>query len=163
MSGSVVGAVNSQLPTRIYDAGGNAIYGYNTSNDANGNVWGVPVLGFEQLFNGATWDRQRTPKVFTRVPLTAVTAGVALTVWTPAGGKKFRLMGFALSLSVAGHMHMLDSATTILSTPAMPASDGSSGPFVLGNGILSVAANNPLKVDVSANGSVVGFVFGTEE
>jgi hypothetical protein len=110
--------------------------------------------------NGATWDRLRTPVIFKTVNLN-ITAGTPLAAWTPAAGKKFRLMGFALSLSVAAVIKLEDQGAEILRVANIANGLNVSPP--LGNGFLSAAANNVLQVDVGSSGLVSGFVFGTEE
>jgi hypothetical protein len=116
------------------------------------------------VHNGATWDQKRGPTVFIDVPSTAVVAGTGIVVWTPAAGKKFRLMGWALTLSVAGSIIFCDHvvATILFRTPALLAGTPLAGP-PLGNGRLSAAANNVLRLDVTASGNVSGVVFGVEE
>ena len=104
----------------------------------------------------------RTPSVFKTVAAVAVTAGTPVAGWTPASGKKFRLMGYALSLSVAGAVIMKDATTELIRTALMLAGDGHESP-PMGNGILSAAANQVLNLDVTATGTVSGFLFGTEE
>ena len=132
------------------------------ANDPNGNGLPLVVAGYQ--FNGATWDRRRTPNKFIDIPSTAVTAGTGVTIWTPAAGKKFRLMGWALTLSVAGSIIFGDNAigTLIYRTPALLANTPLTAP-PMGNGFLSAAANNVLKADVTATGNISGVVFGTEE
>lgn len=90
----------------------------------------------------------------------AVTAGTPVAVWTPAAGKRFAVLGYALSLSVAGSVILKDNATEILRTPLLAAGTGIADrlPFT----ILSAALNNALKVDVTATGSVSGYVYGYE-
>jgi hypothetical protein len=127
---------------------------------------GNPVIAgvASHVHNGASWDQKRGPVVFIDVPSTAVVAGTGTVVWTPAAGKKFRLMGFALALSVAGSIVFCDHvvATILFRTPALLAGTPFAGP-PLGNGKLSALANNVLRLDVTAGGNVSGFVFGTEE
>ncbi len=123
----------------------------------------APIAGAAELvFNGATWDRKRVATVFKPIAAQAVTANTPVDVWTPATGKKFRLMGYALSLSVAGSVILKDNTTEILRTPLMAAGIGLVQPE-MGNGILSAAADQVLKIDVTASGSVSGYLYGTEE
>lgn len=130
------------------------------SQDPAGNL---VIAGFaSHLHNGATWDQRRTPVVFKTLAAVSVTAATPVAGWTPAAGKKFRLMGFMLSLSVAGAVILKDGATELIRTCLMPAGAGLASPG-LGNGILSAAANNVLNLDVTATGTVTGFLFGTEE
>ena len=101
--------------------------------------------------------------VFKEIKAVAVTAATPVSVWAPASGKKFRLLGFMLSLSVAGEIFLEDATgVEFLRTPAMAAGIGLASP-PLGLGYLSSAANNALFIDVSASGTVNGFVFGVEE
>jgi hypothetical protein len=113
------------------------------------------------LWDGAVTRRERTPNVFK--PQSAVLITTETTIWTPASGKKFRLMGYHLVCSVAGNIVLKDNTagTTIL---VIPSAAGDGGTFVmLGNGILSAAANNVLTATGPATGTLSGFVFGTEE
>lgn len=115
--------------------------------------------------NGGYMWAVRTPGVFKSVQAVSITAGTPQAIWTPASGKKFRLMGYSLSLSVAGSIILEDasgSANEIIRTPLMAAGVGMNAPQ-MGNGILSAAANNSLYADVTASGSISGFVYGTEE
>lgn len=127
---------------------------------------------FSLLFNGSTWDRERGSKIFRNVLSTA--AG-ATAVWTPAAGKKFRLMGYSISVSgtlaavAANAIQLLDGATVIARHFAAVAATvtGDTQIFVdLGQGILSAAANNALSVNIAtaftAGGCAVN-VWGTEE
>lgn len=118
-------------------------------------------LGY--LFNGATWDRARGPVVFKGVNSTFTSAGGDQALWTPAAGKKFRLLGFALSFSAATAILLKDGlgGTQIYST--YTAVNGYVGTPPMGNGILSGAANNVLAINPSADVGVRGFVFGVEE
>ena len=112
--------------------------------------------------DGTNNPRIRTPSTFKTLAAVAVTAASPVAGWTPAAGKKFRLMGFALSLSVAGAVILKDSATELIRTPLMAAGVGLVAP-PMGNGMLSATANNVLNIDVTATGTVSGFLYGTEE
>ena len=165
----------------------------NTLNlgDANGNSavlsainagQGTPVVGFqsiyEMLYNGATWDRRRTPAIFK----TTQAVAVGLTpVWTPQAGKKFRLMKYQIILtdnaaadqSGVITLSFSDAATNLSISHDffVPASVGSGseyvGPWVdLENGILSSVANNVLNAVLSSPLRAGNFrinVCGTEE
>lgn len=119
-------------------------------------VWAV-----QSGLTGATLDILRTANVFKTVASVAITAGTPVTVWTPAAGKKFRVLGFALGASVATAIILLDSAAEIARQLVPAATSAPSPP--MGNGILSVLANNTLKLNVSTSATINGFVFGTEE
>src|SRR5712691_4130676 len=59
----------------------------------------IPVLAELALLNpvSATWERWRTSGILRGVRTFNVNA--AINVWTPAAGKKFRLMGYRMMLS----------------------------------------------------------------
>lgn len=112
--------------------------------------------------SGALFDFQRTPDKF--IPLNAVSIAAEATLWTPAAGKKFRLMGFSLaSGTVGGGITLKDNTagTTILIVPTATVAVAVNGN--LGNGILSAAANNVLTGTGIATETVTGYLFGTEE
>lgn len=134
-----------------------------TLGDAIANPTSPSVASLPLGWNGATWERLRVANTFKTLAAVAITAGTPVIVWTPTAGKKFRLLGYSLSLSVAGAVILDDVAAEFIRTPLMAAGVGTSSPAPMGNGFLSAAANNTLKLDVTATGSVSGFVFGTEE
>lgn len=103
----------------------------------------------------------RTPNVFKAHDALAI--ATETTIWTPAAGKKFRLMRYHLISSVAGNIVLRDNtAGTIIAV--IPSGAGGSGVFVdLGNGILSAAANNVLTATGPATATLSGVVMGTEE
>lgn len=133
---------------------------------APNDAWGagngaMGVVAQTMLFGGVNWERARTPNVFKTIATVAVVAGTPVTIWTPAAGKKFRLMGFLLFNSAGGTILLKDEATEIFRLVTSTA-----GPTVgpaFGNGILSALANNTLKLDVGTGGNISGTVFGTEE
>jgi hypothetical protein len=176
------GGVNTTMATADGVAAANlpemAIGLYNTSSGGTidrmrdaGSVGDGSTIGLvaaaHYLFNGGSFDRQRTPGKFISIKNVAVTAGTAQPVWTPGSGKKFHLMGFAISLSVAGYIIFEDgnggSSAEFIRTPGMAAGIGLVNPANFGNGYTSTAANNALYMDVSASGNINGFLFGTEE
>lgn len=117
---------------------------------------------YPAAFNGTTWDRVRTPTIFK--PLTAASVAAEATIWTPAAGKKFRIMGYCLTSGVVGgNITIKDNTagTTIMVIPfgaaAAPLTDS------FGNGILSAAANNVLTATGTATQTLSGYVYGTEE
>jgi hypothetical protein len=120
-------------------------------------------------YNGATTQLQRVPTVFKNVAGITVTAGTPVAIWTPASGKKFRLMGFLFSVSVsaalifkfgaaaAGSAEFLRTHSMGVNTNVMFVHFGGGGP-------MPGAANDLLALDATAGApGVNGFVFGTEE
>lgn len=128
----------------------------------SGNNNNRPLLSGYLYRGDATWDRPRTPVVF-KVINNAIGAGADSTIWTPAAGKKFRVMGFSFTSSVATDVLLKDNTGgTVIYRQNFPAAV----PFALpslGNGILSTAANNVLAASMVAAGTLTGLVWGTEE
>lgn len=134
-----------------------------SSDGVNASAFKLAVANFNYGVNGSTWDRIRLPNVFKSLSSVLITSET--TIWTPAGGKKFRLMGFVLTQGVVtGAVTLKDNTagSTILIIPP-----NTVGVFMLsprmGNGILSAAANNVLTATGVATETLTGFVFGTEE
>ena len=103
-----------------------------------------------------------TPDTFKMIDAVAVTAATPVTVWTPAVGKTVRLLGWFLSSSAAAAQEFQDSAaagTVIAQTPLLAAAGVHNAPD-LGEGVILAAADNTLDLDVTANSTVSGMVFG---
>jgi len=121
------------------------------------------ILSAGMVFTGAGFDRLRDSNVFKSFASTAITAGTGMTAWTPTAGKKFRFMGYAISSSAAGVLIFGDNLVgTVIHRHGAVAAAGVAVIERLGNGILSAAANNLLKLD-GPTGNVAGAVWGTEE
>ena len=106
-----------------------------------------------------------TPGTFKMIDAVAITAGTPATVWTPASGKKVRLLGWFLSSTAGAALEFQDSAaagTVIAQTPLLAAAGTHDAP-ILGEGVTLAAADNTLELDVTANSTVSGMVFGVEE
>ena len=134
------------------------------------------------VYNGASWDRPRTPNVFKTAQATA-SGNTAL--WTPTSGKKFRLMRLFVQVTANAY---LDSGAGVLTVTFQDATTGinlafdvylpaasvsaplgdafASGWIDLGNGVLSATANNVLNINLSGKvdaGNVRVTCCGTEE
>lgn len=132
--------------------------------DADGiaSVKQLQSMALQMVYNGATIDRARTPSVFKSLSAVVITSET--TIWTPAGGKKFRLMGLVISQGVAtGAVTFRDNTggSTVFILGANTV--GVAIYIPLGNGILSSAANNVLTAQGASTETITGVVFGTEE
>lgn len=118
---------------------------------------------YPTTFNGQTLLRTRTPGKF--ISLNGVSIATETTVWTPAAGKRFRLMGYNLSSTGAQNIVLKDNTagTTILVIPGITIGQLMVSPDSMGNGILSAAANNVLTANAGGTNAVSGYFFGTEE
>lgn len=140
---------------------------------ANDGVTPFNVLEVVQgLYNGTSVDRQRGPNVFKPFNAQAVTVSTANTptsIWTPASGKKFRLMGYWFSTSVAAGLVFHDLAgiggggLMGCPSPLHAAAGVIQSPPEIKNGLVSGAINNQLWIDATAATTLTGFVWGTEE
>jgi hypothetical protein len=93
------------------------------------------------------------------------TYAAPVAFWTPAAGKRFRLLGgfFSAAVAPASGIALCDNiaANEFMRLPVF----GANTPFTLpplGNGFLSAAANNALVIG-AAGQTLTGVLFGTEE
>lgn len=151
-----------------------------TPADAMANANYNGIMADPMLFNGATWDRQRTPAVFKSATATA-SGNTAL--WTPTTGKKFRLMRYRLEITANAawatggvittafqdattDMGLQHSVFIPATAGTVMGADYNTGWVDLGNGRLSSAINQVLNVNLSAaltSGTCRVVVAGTEE
>jgi hypothetical protein len=102
------------------------------------------------------------PNVFKS--FSAVDISYETTIWAPASGMRFRLMGFVITQgTVTGDITLRDNTygSTILVIPATPVGQPLYVP--LGNGILAAVGDNVLTAEGVSTEVISGFVFGTEE
>lgn len=98
-----------------------------------------------------------------RSKVNQMATGTNIAIWTPASGKKFRILGLSVSTTVAGGIQLFDGSTEIIEL-IIPANSYQNIP-VPPAGILSATAGNSLTV-TNGTGSTayVGVtVFGDEE
>jgi hypothetical protein len=128
---------------------------------AAASLAGFPGILFAPVFNGATFDRPRTAKVFKAVAAGAATAEA--TFWTPASGKKFRLLRLVLTVSAQSILTFKDNTggTTILVLELAANTPLSVDLGALG--ILSATADNVLTITRGTSATLNGFLAGTEE
>ena len=124
----------------------------------------APMIGANlQGYNGATWDRVSVQNI--RKDMSAVTITTIATLWTPASGKKFRLMGGSFSVSAACSVLFEDNSAGagnfVWRTPKLVADTPYN--FDLGNGKLSAVADQVLKATSSAAATITGTLYGVEE
>lgn len=107
--------------------GGTALQYQNTYQIADGlsssGMFGMPVSA--ELWNGASWDRPRTPTIFQGA---LVVAGVT-TVWQPTLGKKTRLMRYKLELAEDATYASAVTPITLAWNWALPTTTGSTIPI----------------------------------
>lgn len=125
------------------------------SSSPSHNAWNY-------VWTGAGWDRQRLANTFKSVSAVVITT--EQTVWTPASGKKFRLMGYCLTQGVVtGAITLKDNTagTIILVIPPHTIAVSTCSSFA--NGIVSATANNVLTAIGASTETITGYFFGTEE
>lgn len=120
---------------------------------------------FQSAFNGQIGEAMRSPGKF--ITLNAVSVATETTIWTPAAGKRFRLMGYVLtSGTVGGNVVLKDNtAGTTIGVIPFGAANATINvtPPALGNGILSAAINNVLTATGTATQTLSGWLIGCEE
>jgi hypothetical protein len=112
-------------------------------------------------------DAQRSINTVKNVADASITAGTPALAWTPAGGKKPRVMACELSLAVAGQIILKAGASAGASvefwrSPKL-AAGGVWSPPVLYNGPAAPAADAKIYIDVSVTGNVGGWIGGCED
>jgi len=133
------------------------VAGINKSNNTPAvgltSAWGdsidqdtVPAV--VPFFLGTSTGLRRVRGVETSKPgqATALADAGTTDVWTPAAGKKFRLLGLVVGSSVAGRVALVEGAGNTLVLPVRLLANQSLFLQIAANGILSAAANNVLKI-----------------
>jgi len=116
----------------------------------------------ESRYNGVTWERLRTPNKGKYIQLASSAA--EQNIWTPAAGKKFRLMGFILTTDVDCNLTFRDNPTgALIFLASAKALVPAITPPNLINGFLSGNINRILTIQASAAATIFGTVFGCEE
>lgn len=173
-NGPAVGAANSAvLIVGPVEAPGDGI------STTPGGASPVLTTSFQEVLTGATFVQVRTPSVFRTV--VAAAAGNTV-VWTPAAGKRFRLMRYSIEL--AGNAAMAAAGIEELTLNDNGAAIGQGASFFapaaagavlggvttgwrdLGNGYLSAAINQALQINLGTAltaGEVRVNTAGTEE
>src|SRR5258708_36790283 len=89
--------------------------------------------------------------VYKPIKAVAITAGTPAPVWTPAAGKRFRLLGFCVNPTVAASILFEDATGGTNEVLRFPLPAAVSTAQMPGNysqyGDLSTTANNPLVLD----------------
>lgn len=120
-----------------------------------------PFLQISTMYNGTTVDLPREVSTVKSVALAAGTTET--TIWTPASGKKFRLLKLTITVGAQSILTFKDNTagTTILTME--PAANTPLQIDFGRLGILSGAADRVLTVTRATSATLNGFVSGTEE
>lgn len=118
-------------------------------------------------YNGTSWDRTRSNNRHIYQEYLLLTNGQHLDIWTPASGKKFRLMSVLIGSRVAAELILRDAtnSTTYSNIATFNLGGRGSIAYDLRNGYISTTANNKLAV-YNQTGSTVSLwatFLGTEE
>lgn len=101
--------------------------------------------------------------------IATVALGTIATIWTPASGKKIRVMGVSISSSAAVSLLLEDNAAVasgggfVWRSPFLLVNTPYNFDFSPHGGFLLSAANNVLKGTTSGAANVTGTVWGIEE
>lgn len=151
--------VGSTIGTAVIQANS----GQSTTATADSATAANILLAAKGVYNGATIDRERTITKFVLLQAQAITHATPVDVYTPTTGKKFRILGYQLSSTIASAIQFEDgTGNEVLRTPVLAAAGViSSGP--MGNGILSGAANTHIFLDATVTTNVSGWIGICEE
>src|SRR3954469_15403146 len=106
------------------------------------------------------------PITITRINTGAITAGTPVDGVTPSSGAKLRLLAYHLSVSAAAGVIFKDGGAAdavLFATPTLAINTPDPCDRLPGDGQLLSAANGKLRIDVSANAVVTGWVATSEE
>ena len=165
-TGRIKLGVGNFAPAGLTPAAAGHAVGTHVSGDTLGASDLVVLAG---VYNPTTGDVEpltlNAGEPTTFKSLAAVVITSETTIWTPAAGKKFRLMGFVITQGVVtGDITLKDdtAGTTILVIPATP--EGQPLAVSLGRvGLLSSTADHVLTATGVSTETISGFVYGTEE
>ncbi len=137
--------------------------------DASGDIATINADGSlvavmeEQSGSAGTFAPVRIITKFVQLKAQAITATTPVDVYTPTTGKKFRILGYSISL-VTGAALLFEDGTgvEVLRTPVL-ASTGVTSSGNMGNGILSGAVNTHLFLDATVTTNVSGWIGICEE
>lgn len=145
---------------QISDAAGNVLV--LAPGDALALAGAVPAVSQKQSGTGVV-SVERIATKFIQLKATAITALTPVNVYTATTGKKWRMLGYHLSLSVAGSILFEDTTgVEVLRTPLLAAGVGQASP-VMGLGVQAAAISTSLFLDVTASGNVSGWIAIEEE
>jgi len=113
------------------------------------------------VFNGTSWEPERTPSRF--VVATNLQETIPAAVWTPAPGTRFRLMGFSLTSSLAGQFNLRDGFGGPILISLIFQAGVPYPPLDLGNGIPSSAINTPLVLEGPGPVAAISGLFWGQE
>ena len=102
--------------------------------------------------------------IYKMIDANAITAASTEVVWTPASGKTVILMGWCLSSSANAAIEFVDSSatTTVIAQTPLLAAAGVHTIENLGDGLKLSAGDGTLNIDVTADSTVSGMVWGRE-
>lgn len=133
-----------------------------TPADSTALAGTMPSVQMQQTGTALASPRRAITK-FVQLDAVSITHATPVSVYTPTTGKKWRILGYNISTTVAGAIQFEDTTgTEVLRTPLLLAA----APFAsgdMGNGYLSTAANNQLFLDVTVTGVVSGWIGIMEE
>lgn len=122
-------------------------------------------MAYAANVNATTGTSEAQKTEFKRCDINAASINSIATVLTPTSGKKFRLLGGAISVSSAASVLFEDNAAAtanfIFRSPVLAVNTPFT--FDLGRGVASSTADNVLKATGSASANLTGTLYYTEE
>lgn len=159
---------SEKLPVKLVHSGGSEPLVY------AGNLDGMSKQDFllqtgsrAMAYNGTAWDRWRKESIQKSLYSAGLANTAAAVIWTPAAGKKARLMKCVVSVSVTGRYTIDDWSSGAGTGNTMNLLLTANSPVVIdfGQGWLASAADQKIRISNSSGSSsdVAVTVLGTEE
>lgn len=158
-----------QLRTTVYNSSGTELLYVAPASVTDGSALssgaGTLVSNVNFGFNGTNFDRVRVGKVYKHIEYLTLPDATGTTIWTPASGKKFRLMGISVSCGSAGRLALRDGSTGTDFIVRFLYAGADTKNFDFGNGYLSLQADRVLELRNNSGATVNAWVtaWGTEE
>lgn len=140
---------------------GTARAGVGTPADGDAQTTALLTGARQQFWNGGSWQLGRTPATWKVV--VGVTITTETTVWTPAAGKKFRVMAIYFTSSSAVRVTFRDGTAGTQFCVTAPNAGLPNAVVFPGNGYLSSTINNVLTAQSSAVANLDATIVGMEE
>ncbi|AEE98022.1 hypothetical protein [Mahella australiensis] len=122
----------------------------------------LAVSAFNLFYDGSRWQRKREPVKIVKKDI-STTASATTPFWTPASGKKVRLMKLIISnhKTEPARIWIRDGTTGVTADMTIPAQDTKELDF--GQGILSAAADNAFGLACNSGVDIGITAIGIEE
>lgn len=139
----------------------------NYLTDAAGSANLAVVSTLQGYVGSSAWDRLRLANIYKTLSRASIAAAGNSTIWTPAAGKKPRLMGGIITVSAAfiGSIRFGTAGSGVVKIPLETSSALTIMIGPMDNGLIATNANDVIEVNNASAGavSVAAVLWGLEE